>query len=87
MATETRKFTVEVRDYEQGTDRPLTATRLENVVRGWLDRRGDDGVVIVADAPEPIIITDALVQQACLAYGPHSFPERMRAALETVVTR
>jgi len=30
-------------------------------------------------------ITDAVVQQACLAYGPKAFPGRMRKALEVVL--
>lgn len=29
-------------------------------------------------------ITDEIVQQACLAYGPDAFPARMRAALSVV---
>lgn len=30
-------------------------------------------------------VTNEMVQQACLAFGPRAFPSRMRAALEAVI--
>lgn len=49
----TRRFTIEIRDYEAGLDPdPLTRVRVERVVQKMLDRDGSDGVVIVTEEKE-----------------------------------
>jgi hypothetical protein len=48
-----KRFIIEVRDYEPGTDPdPLTIGRIERVVQKMLDRDGSDGVVIVTEDEE-----------------------------------
>lgn len=42
------RFTVEIRDYEPGTvGEPLDATGVEDAIRELLDKRADDGIVLV----------------------------------------
>lgn len=45
-----RKFVIEIRDYDAGRDPdPLTTSRIEKVVQKMLDRDESDGVVIVTE--------------------------------------
>lgn len=53
MPESTRKFTVEIRDYESGAvPDQLGTTRVENAVADMLDEDGSDGTVIVEEVTE-----------------------------------
>lgn len=48
-----RQITIEIRDYEPGTDPdPLTTGRIERVITKMLDKDGSDGVVIVTEVKD-----------------------------------